>query len=256
MRRPLIAANWKMFLDAKEALALAAALAKVKVEGEKDVLVAPSFTNISIVAEEFQKSAPHIKLAAQNFYLGEGDASSGAYTGEVSLPMIKSAGASAVILGHSERRNIFNETDAFINRKVKRAIAEGLSAVLCVGELLSEREAKVQDEVVLAQLGKSLAQVADLKSVVIAYEPVWAIGTGKTATPADAEAMHSVIRGFIRKNYGDEAASEIRILYGGSVKPDNISELMQEADIDGALVGGASLKAEPFEKIINYQVNI
>jgi triosephosphate isomerase len=253
MRKPLIAANWKMFLGLEEAVALAAALSKVTIEHDKkDVLIAPSFTNIAAVAEVFRKSAPHIKVAAQNFYLGADDASSGAYTGEVSLPMIKSAGVSAVLLGHSERRNIFGETDAFINRKVRSAIAEGLTALLCVGELLSEREAKVQDEVVLAQLGKSLAQIADLKDVVIAYEPVWAIGTGKTATPEDAEAMHKVIRSFIRKNYGEKAAEEVRILYGGSVKPENISELMKQEDIDGALVGGASLKADQFEKIINY----
>jgi triosephosphate isomerase len=253
MRKPLIAANWKMFLDQKEALALVSALSKVSYDPkDKDVLVAPSFTNLSVVSEELKKSAPCIKTAAQNFYLGADDASSGAYTGEVSLPMIKSSGASAVILGHSERRNIFNEDDAFINRKVKRAIAEGLTAVLCVGELLSEREAGVQNEIVVAQLGKSLAQVTDLKNVVIAYEPVWAIGTGKTATPADAEAMHKVIREFIRKNYKNAAAEEMRILYGGSVKPENIAALMDEADIDGALVGGASLKAEQFAKIINY----
>jgi triosephosphate isomerase len=253
MRKPLIAANWKMFLDQKEALALVSALSKVSYDPEdRDVLIAPSFTNLSVVSEELKKSAPRIKTAAQNFYLGTDDASSGAYTGEVSLPMIKSAGVSAVILGHSERRNIFNEDDAFINRKVKRAIAEGLAAVLCVGELFSEREAGVQNEVVVAQLGKSLAQITDLKSVVIAYEPVWAIGTGKTATPADAEAMHKVIREFIRKNYGESAAKEIRILYGGSVKPENIAALMSEADIDGALVGGASLKADQFAKIINY----
>ncbi|MDR2401830.1 MAG: triose-phosphate isomerase [Deferribacteraceae bacterium] len=252
MRKPLIAANWKMFLNLKEALSLAASLSKVNTDGEKDIFIAPSFTNMAVVAEELKKSAPHISVAAQNFYLGADDASSGAYTGEVSLPMIKSAGATAVILGHSERRNIFGEDDAFINRKVKCAIAEGLTAILCVGELLAEREASVQNEVVLAQLGKSLAQVADLTNVVIAYEPVWAIGTGKTATPAGADEMHNAIRTFIGRYYGKSASNEIRILYGGSVKPDNIKALMQQGNIDGALVGGASLNAEQFEKIINY----
>ncbi|MDR2105326.1 MAG: triose-phosphate isomerase, partial [Deferribacteraceae bacterium] len=149
MRKPLIAANWKMFLNLEEAVVLATALSKVKYEQDrKDVIIAPSFTNIYAVHEVLKKSAPHIKVAAQNFYLGEGDASSGAYTGEASLPMIRSAGASAVILGHSERRNIFGEDDAFINRKVRRAVNEGLTAILCVGEILAEREAKVQDEVV------------------------------------------------------------------------------------------------------------
>ncbi len=249
MRKPLIAANWKMFLNVTEAAELTRAVCDGSVDyANTDVMLAPSFTNIAAVASAVKSAGKPVIVAAQNVYTEE----SGAFTGEVSIPMIKSAGAGAVILGHSERRNIFKETDEFINSKVHKSLAAGLTAVLCVGELLQEREAGVAFEVVLAQLGKSLTGVKDLSKVVIAYEPVWAIGTGKTASPADAQAMHAEIRKFIGRLYGDGAAEAMRILYGGSVKPDNIAELMKEADIDGALVGGASLKADSFLSIINY----
>lgn len=249
MRKPLIAANWKMFLNVKEAADLAGAVCNGNTDYSKtDVMLAPSFTNITAVSEAVKSSGKPVIVAAQNVYTEE----SGAFTGEVSIPMIKGAGAGAVILGHSERRNVFKETDEFINAKVHKSIEAGLTVVLCVGELLQEREAGVAFEVVLAQLGKSLAGVKDLNKIVIAYEPVWAIGTGKTASPEDAQAMHAEIRRFITRIYGEHTAKSVRILYGGSVKPDNIADLMKKDDIDGALVGGASLKADSFLKIINF----
>lgn len=247
MRKPLIAGNWKMFLTVADAVKLVEGITSSNIDySMADVLVAPSFTSIYAVSEAVKKSGKAVGVAAQNFYIED----EGAFTGEVSLPMIKSCGASTVILGHSERRNIFGETDAFINAKLHKALSAGLMAVLCVGELLAEREAGVETEVVLSQLGKSLAGVKDLSNVVIAYEPVWAIGTGKTASAADAQQMHEAIRAFIAKIYGQSAADNVRILYGGSVRPDNITELIKEKDVDGALVGGASLKAEQFTAII------
>ncbi|MDR2884095.1 MAG: triose-phosphate isomerase [Deferribacteraceae bacterium] len=249
MRKPLIAGNWKMFLTVEEAQALAKSLCDSDIDYSKcDVLLAPSFTNIYAVHNVVKAAGKPIKVAAQNVYTED----SGAFTGEVSLPMVKSAGADSVILGHSERRNVFGETDEFINAKVHKVLKAGMSVILCVGELLEERESGNANSVVVSQLTKGLANVASLSDIVIAYEPVWAIGTGKTASPADAQAMHKVIRTSIEKLYGKAAASEVRILYGGSVKPDNVTSLMAEDDIDGALVGGASLKAVDFLKIINY----
>jgi len=171
--------------------------------------------------------------------------------------MIKGAGATQVILGHSERRNIFGETDSFINKKVKIALNSGLGVILCVGEKEEERDAKVEVEVVLSQVGKCLKDVSydDMNNIVIAYEPVWAIGTGKTASSDDAECMHKRIRAFIKQMYNTEISESIKILYGGSVKPGNVKELMSMEDIDGALVGGASLKVESFIKLINFKNN-
>ena len=249
MRKPLIAANWKMHLGMTEAVELALAVCNGYSDYSKaDVALAPSFTNIAAVASAVKSTNKPVTVAAQNVYTE----ANGAFTGEVSVPMIISAGAGAVILGHSERRNIFLESDEIINSKVHKALEAGLTVVLCVGELLREREANVAFEVVLAQLGKSLAGVTDLNKVVIAYEPVWAIGTGKTATPEDAQAMHAMIRSFLSRVYNNSVAESVRILYGGSVKPDNITDLMKKNDIDGALVGGASLKADSFLKIVNY----
>mgnify|MGYP003623325009 CR=1 FL=1 len=237
-----------MFLTVSEGVGLINGLAAGIGNSKADVMVAPSFTNLFAVSEAVKSAGAKIQVAAQNIYTE----AEGAFTGEVSIPMVKSCGASAVILGHSERRNIFGETDALINTKVHKAIDADLTAVLCVGELLEERDAGVAVEVVIAQLGKSLKDVKNLDSVVIAYEPVWAIGTGKTASSDDAQAMHGEIRKFISRIYSNSAAEQLRILYGGSVKPENIAELMAQPDIDGALVGGASLKADSFLKIINY----
>ncbi|GAB7140958.1 triose-phosphate isomerase [Deferribacterales bacterium RsTz2092] len=249
MRRPLIAANWKMFLTPDEGVSLVKSVMAANVDYAKvDVLVSPSFTSLYAVFNAVKVAGKPVSVAAQNICAED----EGAFTGEVSLQMVKGCGAGAVILGHSERRNIFSESDELINKKAIKVLSGGLTALLCVGELLNERESGKADAVVVAQLDKNLKGVKDLSKVVIAYEPVWAIGTGKTATPADAEAMHKTIRTFIGSTYGVAVADNLRILYGGSVKPDNISMLMKEPDIDGALVGGASLKADQFLKIINY----
>lgn len=248
-RKPFIAGNWKMNLDAVTGVKLVDDLSSANIDyASRDVLVAPSFTTIYPVAEATKKNNSKILVAAQNMYFEE----SGAFTGEVSSSMIKSSGASWVILGHSERRAIFGESDADINKKVKKALADGLSVILCVGETLWEREAGAEVETVLAQTGKGLEGVSDLSNVVIAYEPVWAIGTGKTASSNDAEAMHKAIRQYIAKIRNNDVAEKVRILYGGSVKPDNAKELLNMENIDGALVGGASLKAEQFLDIINF----
>ncbi len=248
-RKPLIAGNWKMNKTVTDGAELASAIAGGSIDySTRDVLFAPPFTGIYAVSEAVKKNGGKALVAAQNIYFEE----SGAYTGEVSCGMIKSAGASWVILGHSERRSIFGETDEVINKKVKKALSSGLSVILCVGETLWEREAGAEIETVLAQTGKGLEGVNDLSNVVIAYEPVWAIGTGKTASPADAEAMHKAIREYIGRIRSKSVADNIRILYGGSMKPDNAKELMAQPDIDGGLVGGASLKAEDFLKIINF----
>ncbi len=248
-RKPFIAGNWKMNLDAVTGVKLVEELSSATIDyNSRDVLVAPSFTTIYPVAEATKKNGNKILVAAQNMYFEE----SGAFTGEVSSSMIKSSGASWVILGHSERRAIFGESDADINKKVKKALADGLSVILCVGETLWEREAGAEIETVLAQTGKGLEGISDLSNVVIAYEPVWAIGTGKTASSSDAEAMHKAIRQYIGKIRNSDTAEKVRILYGGSVKPENAKELLNMENIDGALVGGASLKAAQFLDIVNF----
>jgi triosephosphate isomerase len=251
MRKPLIAGNWKMFLNVEEAEALAKALCEAEIDYSRcDVLIAPSYTNIYAVSKVVKGAGKPIRVAAQNAYYKD----EGACTGEVSVQMAKSVGADSVILGHSERRHTFGERDTEINLKVIKTLEKGLMAILCVGELLAERELGRADEVVVSQLDKGLQglQADDLANVVIAYEPVWAIGTGKTASPTDAQDMHRVIRQWIEQKFGKDTAANIKILYGGSVKPDNVTALMAESDIDGALVGGASLKAGDFLKIINF----
>ncbi len=248
-RKPLIAGNWKMNKNVSEGAELASEITGAEIDySTRDVLFAPPFTSIYAVSEAVKKNGGKALVAAQNIYFE----ANGAFTGEVSSDMVKSAGASWVILGHSERRSIFGETDEVINKKVKKALSDGLSVILCVGETLWEREAGAEIETVLAQTGKGLEGVTDLSNVVIAYEPVWAIGTGKTASPADAEAMHKAIREYISRIRSKEQAENIRILYGGSMKPDNAKELMAQPDIDGGLVGGASLRAADFLKIINF----
>jgi triosephosphate isomerase len=215
-----------------------------------DVLIAPPFISLFPLHVEIEKSKSPVFLSAQNIYMRD----EGAYTGEISAEMVKSAGATYAILGHSERREYFNENDEIVNMKIKKAVNVGLNVILCIGEKALERDAGVAFEVVLSQLGRSLRNVTneEIKKIVIAYEPVWAIGTGKTASSEDAEEMHSAIRNKLARLYNKNIADFIRILYGGSVKPENIKELMGKEDIDGALVGGASLDVEKFYKIATF----
>ncbi|MBN2430313.1 MAG: triose-phosphate isomerase [Acidobacteria bacterium] len=248
-RIPMIAGNWKMHKTVAEAVRLAAALrgALGNLAG-REVMIAPPCTALSEVARELTGSSIH--LGAQNMYPED----SGAFTGEIAPAMLRSVGCSHVILGHSERRQIFNESDDFIARKVAKALATDLTPVLCVGETLPEREAETAVEVVSRQLRAALKGLTKSEAlrIIIAYEPVWAIGTGRTATPDIAQEMHATIRRLLQDLFSDPIAAQVRILYGGSVKPENISALMAETDIDGALVGGASLKAEDFIQIVEY----
>ncbi|HOZ71064.1 MAG TPA: triose-phosphate isomerase [Spirochaetales bacterium] len=249
MRNYYIAGNWKMHKTVAESVALAKALvAELGSCGER-VMIAPAFTALSAVSEAIKGS--RIVLGAQNM----GPETQGAHTGEVSPWMLKDLGVRAVILGHSERRHSYGESDALVNKKVLLALAEGLEPILCVGETLEEREAGRLEAVVGTQVREGLKGVRaeDLAAVTIAYEPVWAIGTGKTATPDDADAVHAYIRGVIAGLYGEAAAKAMCIQYGGSVKPENAAELMAKPNIDGALVGGASLKAENFGPIANFR---
>jgi triosephosphate isomerase len=249
MRQPFIAGNWKMYKTVSEAAALAEALvAAVGAETGRKVMIAPPFTALHAVRVALKGS--RILLGAQNACAEL----EGAHTGEISLRMLRDAGVTVVILGHSERRHVYGETDALVNRKVKLALAEGFEVILCVGETLDERQNGVTEKVVESQTREGLSGVAerDLSKVTIAYEPVWAIGTGRNATPQDADAVHSFIRGIISHMYGAAAGQASTIQYGGSVKPENIRDLMKMENIDGALVGGASLKAETFLPIVQF----
>jgi triosephosphate isomerase len=245
MRNYYIAGNWKMHKTRSEAAELARALVSRLKDGKHKYLVAPSFTSLEAVGAVVKGT--NILLGAQNCAPEE----QGAHTGEVSVLQLKDLGVQVVILGHSERRHNYKEDDELINKKLKLALRHGFEVILCVGELLEEREAGKAEEVCETQTVKGLAGVspADLSRVTIAYEPVWAIGTGKTATPEDADAIHAYIRAVVGKLYGAEAAAKILIQYGGSVKPDNAAQLMAKENIDGALVGGAALKAETFVPI-------
>lgn len=248
MRRPFIAGNWKMNKTIGEARDLAGALAAGLSDVEdRDIMVAPPFTILPAVAEVLEGS--RIALGAQNVYWEE----SGAYTGEISTGMLKDAGCSHVIIGHSERRLYFGETDETVNRKISAARAGGLSVIMCVGEVLADRDAGRTLDVVGRQLREGIGDLSlEAGTFSVAYEPVWAIGTGRTATPDQAAEVHAFLREELAKCLGDEAAAGMRILYGGSVKPDNIADLMSEKDIDGALVGGASLKAGSFIDIVKF----
>ena len=226
------------------AVQLAKALADGVGETAAEILVCPPFTWLGEVAAAAGDSP--VQVGAQNCW----HEPSGAYTGEISVDMLKDVGCDYVILGHSERRHVIGETDEMINQKAKAALAGGLKAILCVGELLEEREAEKTDEVLTTQMAGGLAGITDLSNVVIAYEPVWAIGTGKVASPEQADAAHAHLRKWVENNYTAESAAGIRILYGGSVKPDNAATLLSLENVDGALVGGASLKADLFLPII------
>ncbi|MHB8123780.1 MAG: triose-phosphate isomerase [Desulfuromonadaceae bacterium] len=249
MRIPVIAGNWKLFKTISESVALVDDLKPLVADIHGvEIVVAPVFTALSRVCDAVKGS--NILLAAQDCYWEE----EGAFTGEVAPKLLKDAGCSHVIIGHSERRQYFGETDLSVNKKTKAAIAAGLTGIVCVGELLAEREAEQTFPVIEAQIQGGLAGLAadSLKHVVIAYEPVWAIGTGKTASDAQAQEVHAFIRRLIARLFNQSAADAVRILYGGSVKPDNAKGLMSQPDIDGALVGGASLKAESFAAIAGF----
>jgi triosephosphate isomerase len=247
-REYYIAGNWKMHKTRSEAAELAKALVAQLKDGKHKYLVAPTFTSLETVGPIVKGS--NIRLGAQNMAAEE----QGAHTGEVSVLQLKDLGVQTVILGHSERRHVYKEDDALINKKVKLALKHGLEVILCVGELLEEREAGKAEAVCETQTIKGLEGVseAELANIVIAYEPVWAIGTGKTATPEDADAIHAYIRKVIGKVYGAGAAEKIIIQYGGSVKAENAAQLMAKENIDGALVGGAALKADSFVPIAKF----
>jgi triosephosphate isomerase len=248
MRQKVIAGNWKMYKDLVETRELLAALIAREAEIPEGVtaVVCPPFTSLSVAAEIVRGS--RIRLGAQN--MSEHD--EGAFTGEISWKMLKSTGCDFVILGHSERRQYYGETDDGVNRKAKKALQAALQPILCVGETLKERESGVTDAVVGGQVRGVLHGLTaeEMGRIIIAYEPVWAIGTGRTATPAQAEAVHAMIRAIVRDMFGDGVAQSLTIQYGGSVKPDNSAELLSQSDIDGALVGGACLKADSFYQIL------
>jgi triosephosphate isomerase len=248
MRKPFICGNWKMNTDRAGAAALAKATAKTAagVRGVEVGVCPPAPYLEAVVAAA--KGSP-LAVGGQNMYFEP----SGAFTGEVAGTMLKDLGCRYVILGHSERRHVFGETDDLVTKKVKAAFSFGLVPILCVGELLEERDAGRTEAVVRRHVTTGLRSLADreVREVVIAYEPVWAIGTGRTATPQQAQEVHAFIRTLLADLYGADAAQAVRIQYGGSVKPDNTADLMREADIDGALVGGASLKADGFAKIVS-----
>lgn len=248
-RRPLIAANWKMHKTTQEAKSfMAELLPKIAQEKERDVLICPPFPLIFAVDQGREGS--NVLLGAQNMHEKE----KGAFTGETSPLMLKDLNCEFVILGHSERRWVFNETDEIINKKVVTAIQAGLIPILCVGEQFEDREKGLTDQVILDQLEKGLKGIDEnhISNMVIAYEPVWAIGTGKNATSKDAQEACALIREFIHSRFGNEVSDKVRILYGGSVKPDNVASYMEQDDIDGALVGGASLEAESFAKLVHF----
>lgn len=249
-RRPLIAGNWKMHLVQAEAVALAKAVAKVgDVCLDRDVMIAPAFTSLAAVCAAIRGSK--LQVAAQNVAWEK----QGAFTGEISAPMLKDAGATMVILGHSERRHIFGEDNAMVNRRVLGALAGGLVPVFCIGETLAEREGAQTFTVLEAQMRHGLVGVSaeQMAQIVVAYEPVWAIGTGKTATTGQAQEVHAFVRQLLADIFEKNIAMKVRILYGGSVKPENIDELMAQSDVDGALVGGAALAAESFARIIEFK---
>jgi triosephosphate isomerase len=247
-RKYLIAGNWKMNKTPGEAVVLAAAVKSMEKGPGTRKMVAPSFVCLPGVADVLKGS--DVTLAAQNMASVE----EGAHTGETSVLMLKELGVESVILGHSERRHVYGESDELINAKVKLALVHGMEVVLCIGETLEEREAGKVEAVCFSQLEKGLSGVSadEMKNVVIAYEPVWAIGTGKTATPGDAQAVHKACRGKIAGLYSPTVADSVIIQYGGSVKPGNAAELMAQNDIDGALVGGASLDADSFAGIVAF----
>lgn len=249
MRRPVIAGNWKMYKTVKEAVQFIEQLRPlVQNSGHCDIVVAPPFTALSETVRVTQGS--NIAVSAQDLHWEK----EGAFTGEISALMLAEVGCAYTIIGHSERRQFFGETNQTVNRKIRAALDVRLIPIVCVGETLAEREANLTHQVIQAQCSEGLAglTVGDFSRIIVAYEPVWAIGTGRTATPEIAAEAHLHIRELARKSFGEDSAQRLRILYGGSVKPDNVKGLMAQDEIDGALVGGASLKAESFAALVNY----
>jgi len=246
LRTPIIAGNWKMNLSTAHAVALATAL-KSELSGIEgvEVVVCPVFTVLSAVSGALDGT---IELGGQNCYTAE----DGAYTGEISPQLLQDVGCSWVIVGHSERRQYFQESDSFLNEKLKFALDSGLKVMFCIGETLEERESGAMNDVLTRQISQGLAGLSEVQfeKVVLAYEPVWAIGTGVTATPEQAEEAHAFVRQQVTEHFGGTVADKLRIQYGGSVKPDNVAEIMAKPNVDGALVGGASLKADSFSAIV------
>ena len=251
IRKPVIAGNWKMYKTVSESVDTVLALKPLVANANHcEVIIAPVFTALKTVADRLEGS--NIRIAGQDCST---EVEEGAHTGEVAAFMLKDAGASHVIIGHSERRQVYSETDLMVKKKCQAALTAGLTAIVCVGESLEQRDHGIAENVVSGQLNGGLSGLtaSDLDRIIVAYEPVWAIGTGRTATPEQAQEMHAFIRRVFAERHSASAAEELRILYGGSVKPDNAAGLMEQADIDGALVGGASLKAESFAQIVNYR---
>jgi triosephosphate isomerase len=248
-RTPIIAGNWKMFKTQSETAGTIRSLLE-EVEGHEkaEVVICPPFTSLAEAGRLLTSSS--VRLGAQDVHWEE----EGAYTGEISVRMLLDCGCDYVIIGHSERRQYFAESDESVNRKLTKAMEASLSPIVCVGETLEEREGGRVSEVVLGQLSWAVAGLTenDASLLIIAYEPVWAIGTGKTATPEVAEEVHAMIRKWLAQTFSEDISSKVRVLYGGSVKPSNIEELMAQPDIDGALVGGASLEARTFARIVRY----
>lgn len=249
-QRPhVIAGNWKMYKTIQETEDFIRELNPLVAESDASVYLSVPFTAIHAASEAAQGT--NILIGAQNM----NDASEGAFTGEIAGTMLVEAGAKFVIIGHSERRHIFGETNDFINKKVKRALSDELIPIVCIGETLEQRDSGATEEVLKEQITQSLADISseEMDKVLIAYEPVWAIGTGKTATPDHAQEVHVFIRETIKELWGEEDSQKIVIMYGGSVKPNNARHLMEQPDIDGLLVGGASLSVESFSHIVNFQ---
>jgi triosephosphate isomerase (TIM) len=250
MRKPIIAGNWKMNKTVEESVDMVKNLLPLVQDiDDVDIVVCPTFTALYPVSEIIKGSS--IKLGAQNM----SNEDSGAFTGEISADMLKSSGCEYVIVGHSERREYNNESNELINKKIKKVISSGLLPILCVGEKLEQREAGITNDVVKEHVVEGLKDIDnnDILKIVIAYEPVWAIGTGKTATSEQAQEVHAFIRSILAELYDDQIAAQIRIQYGGSVKPSNVKELMANEDLDGALVGGASLDPESFEQLVKFK---
>jgi triosephosphate isomerase len=250
MRKPVIAGNWKMYKTIAQAVETALELKPLVTNANHcEVVLAPVFTAIKTLADRLEGA--NIKVAGQDC---APVSLHGPHTGEVAADMLYDAGARLVIVGHSERRHSYGDTDALVQRKTRAALDAGLTAIVCVGETLEDRDAGRAEEVVRGQLTGSLGGLTanDLQRIIVAYEPVWAIGTGRTATPEQAQEMHAFIRRFLAHRYSQTIADTVRILYGGSVKPDNVAELMKQPDIDGALVGGASLQSDGFAQIVHY----
>src|SRR5215208_64233 len=251
MRKPVIAGNWKMYKTLSEAVDTALALKPLVANANHcEVVIAPVFTAIKTVADRLEGS--NVRVAGQDCST---EVEEGAHTGEVMASMLRDVGARYVIVGHSERRQFYAETDPVVNKKTRAGLASGLTVIMCVGETLEQRDKGSAENVVSQQLNGGLSGLTalDLDRIIIAYEPVWAIGTGRTATPEQAQEIHAFVRRVFADRFSQEAASRLRVLYGGSVKPDNIAGLMRQPDVDGALVGGASLEAESFARIVNFE---